>query len=301
MGALACALTSIKIVISNQSAHWPTIQNITHGTAAGPRWVTRLKSVFTEPGEMQTKPTELHCRFYSRSVFSHLWLLRAYWCHVSSVVPSRHYPFFHMFPSRGKKRAGVGEGGDSSCAGGWRKQAGPDLVLGGGWTRVEARLSPNTSSPIPLFSPSSSSLPSICSSAGGSFHIRCPPSPHRWGGRSTPSQLGDSDFHATSPPSPQARGYKKPKPPITPRCGIGLKEPCFAQRSDHHPRRNQQHLKWFYFLCAPFFGPVLFWFIDVGFRFRCGSISKCEDLRWERRGGGVVMADHHHRHLALRF
>lgn len=229
-GALACALTSIKIVISNQSAHWPTIQNITHGTAAGPRWVTRLKSFFTEPGEMQTKRPELHCRFYSRSVFSHLWLLRAYRCHVSSVVPSRHYPSFHMFPSRGKKRKEVG-GGCSSCAGGWRKQASPHLVLGGGWTCVEARLSPNTSSLIPLFSPSfPSPRPSIYSSARGSFHIRYrrPPlsvfSPHRWG-RSTPSQLGDSDFHATSPPSPQARGYKKPKPPITPRCGIGLKEP----------------------------------------------------------------------------
>lgn len=76
-GGLACALTSIKIVISNQSAHWPTIQNITHGRTAGARWVTRLKSFFTEPEEMQPKRTELHCRFYSRSVFSHLWLLRA--------------------------------------------------------------------------------------------------------------------------------------------------------------------------------------------------------------------------------
>lgn len=47
-GALACTLTSIKIVISNQSAHWPTIQNITHGIAAGPRSATRL---FAEPGE----------------------------------------------------------------------------------------------------------------------------------------------------------------------------------------------------------------------------------------------------------
>lgn len=200
---------------------------------------------------MQTKRPELHCRFYSRSVFSHLWLLRAYRCHVSSVVPSRHYPSFHMFPSREKKRKEVG--GCSSCEGGWRKQASPDLVLGGGWT---ARLSPNTSSLIPLFSPSSPSpRPSIYSSARGSFHIRCrrfPPQSFLLtdGGRSIPSQLGDSDFHATSPPSPQARGYKKPKPPITPRCGIGLKEPQFAQRCDHQPCRKPQPLKWFISLRA---------------------------------------------------
>lgn len=206
-------------------------------------------------GGTQTKRPELHCRFYSRSVFSHLWLLRAYRCHVSSVVPSRHYPSFHMSPSRGKKRKEVG-GARSSCAGGWRKQASPDLVLGGGWTRVEARLSPNTSSLIPLSSPSSPSpRPSIYSSARGSFHIRrrrFPPSQSFLltdGGRSTPSQLGDSDFHATSPPSPQARGYKKPKPPITPRCGIGLKEPHFARRCDHQPCRNPQPL----YLRAPFF------------------------------------------------
>lgn len=182
MGALACALTSIKIVISNQSAHWPTIQNITHGTAAGPRWVTRLKSVFTEPGEMQTKPTELHCRFYSRSVFSHLWLLRAYWCHVSSVVPSRHYPFFHMFPSRGKKRAGVGEGGTLLV------QADEENKQVQIWFLVEVErasrrvchqthLHPSRFSPHPphRFHPSVRLREAL-------FTFDAPPSPHRWGG-----------------------------------------------------------------------------------------------------------------------
>lgn len=91
----------------------------------------------------------------------------------------------------------------------------------------------------PAFSSSSSSpLPSVCSSFERVFSHSMPPFfPPLFSsqmGAQYISQLGDSDFPATSPPSPQTRGYKSPNP-FTPRCGIGLKKPDFAQRSDHHP------------------------------------------------------------------
>lgn len=155
----------------------------------------------------------------------------------------------------GERKERVGEGGLFLC----RRMKKTSRSRFGSWWRLNARRGASVTKHIfihPAFLPIllvASIHLFICERL---FSHSMPPPPQSFlltdGGRSTLSQLGDSDFHATSPPSPQARGYKKPKPPITPRCGIGLKDPRFGQRSDHHLRRNQQHLEWFYFLCAPF-------------------------------------------------
>lgn len=121
-----------------------------------------------------------------------------------------------MFPSRGKKKKRGGRKRLLVQADEENKQFQIWFLLEVK-TRVEARLSPSTSNPA--FSPSSSSspLPSICSFCERlSSHFDASVFPSFLltdGGRSTPSQLGDSDFPATSPPpSPQARGYKSSNP-----------------------------------------------------------------------------------------
>lgn len=158
------------------------------------------------------------------------------WCHRATTHP--------FIPSRGKKRKEVG-GALLVQADEENKQLQIWFLVEVG--RASRRVCIQTHLHSSRFSLHPPRHPSIHQRGGFfTFGAAVSPlsviSPYRWG-RSTPSQLGDSDFHATSPPSPQARGYKKPKPPITPRCGIGLKEPHFARRCDHQPRRNPQPLK----------------------------------------------------------
>lgn len=143
-----------------------------------------------------------------------------------------------MLPSRGLKKKRGGGGSIFLCG---RMKKNKQFQIWFLWEveRASRRVCRQTHLHHPAFSSSSSSpLPSICSFCEGVFldirYLRFSSFLLTDGGRSTPSQLGDSDFPATSPPSPPARGYKSPNP-FTPRCGIGLKKTDFAQRSDHQP------------------------------------------------------------------
>lgn len=124
-----------------------------------------------------------------------------------------------------------------------RKQAGPELVLLGGWTCVEARLSPNTSSFAPLsphpphrhfihlfilweglftFDKSVFSHFFFSSQMGGAVHH------HSWG----------TQIFMQPPLHRHKPVVTKAQTPTTPRCGIGLKKPDFAQQSDHQPPKT---------------------------------------------------------------
>ena len=108
--AAAWALTSIKTVLSNQSAHRATIQNITHRTAAGPRsdpsTETRWSRVLldAEPGGEEAKRDLSTAGFSPFSVC--VCVLRAFLiikCHVSSSPspgPLRRCPVLRPRVSR---------------------------------------------------------------------------------------------------------------------------------------------------------------------------------------------------------
>lgn len=118
-------------------------------------------------------------------------------------------------------------------------------------------------------------------------------SPHRWGGAVHHHSWGIF----MQPPLRRHKPVvtKSPNPPITPRCGIGLKEPDFVRP----PTLSEPTtFKVFYIPARLFFS---FCFVLVNrcrFPFQVREHLQVWRLALE---GGVVMADHHHRHLALRF
>lgn len=300
-GALACSLTSIKIVISNQSAHWPTIQNITHGTAAGPRWVTRLKSFFTEPGEMQTKRPELHCRFYSRSVFSHLWLLRAYRCHVSSCHRATTHPFIcSRLGERKEKRLGGGA---------LLVQADEENKQVQIWFLVEVdrasrRVCHQThlhSSRFSLHPPRRRVHPSIHQREGlFTFGAAVFPlsafSPHRWGAQYTIT-VGGLRFSCNLPSVATSPWLQKAQTPHYTSLRNWIKGTTF-RATVRPPTLSEPTTFKVIYISARLFS---FCFVLVNrcrFPFQVREHLQVWRLALE---GGVVMADDHHRHLALRF
>lgn len=135
-------------------------------------------------------------------------------CLVSGAIAP--LPILSYVPVSGKeKKRGWGGGVLSLC----RRMKKTSKSRFGSWWRLNVRRGASVTKHISTHPACLSILPASIHLFIGErvFSRSVPPFPplslfsSQMGGRSTPSQLGD--FHATSPPSPQARGYKKPKPP----------------------------------------------------------------------------------------
>ena len=282
-GGQACALTSIKIVISNQSAHWPTIQNITHGRTAGPRWVTRLKSFFTEPrdadkADWDGAPLQVVFPF---CVLTFVAVTRiAVSCLVSCAVAP--LLILSYVPVSGKEKRG---GGSIFLCRRMKKTS--SSRYGFCW-RLNARRGASVAKNIfvqPAFSSSSSSsLPSMCPFCERVFSQSMPRFflffPHRWGAQYT-IPVGGVGFSCILPTITTSPWLQKPKP-LHPSLRNWIKETRFraAVRPPNPSRAENPQptvLRASFFLLLFFFYPFFknYLLIVVGGRFSCGSVKTC--------------------------